>query len=265
MSILSALGRITGQVVWVTGAGTGIGQSIALAFAQEGCRVAVSGRSAKKLCETAALAQELGCEILAVPANVADAGSVADAHQSIVSTFGEVDILVNSAGANVPRRYWQHLSSEDMGTIIDVNLKGPFACSLAVLPAMRSRHRGLLIHIVSNAAAGIFHGVGPSYTASKHGARALSATINAEEGIHGIRSICINPGAVATTFQKSRPDAPSAEDLALMLQPEDVAAVAVLAARMPARTCLAEILITPTDNHLHRATAKAISALLPDA
>ncbi|MBS0429451.1 MAG: SDR family oxidoreductase [Proteobacteria bacterium] len=265
MSILSALGGISGHVAWVTGAGTGIGQSIALAFAQEGCRVAVSGRSAEKLAETAALAREFGCEVLVVPANVADLESVVEAHRAIASSLGEVDILVNNAGTNVPRRYWQHLSPEDMATIIDVNLKGPFACSLAVLPAMRSRRRGLLIHIVSNAAAGIFPGVGPSYTASKHGARALSATINAEEGIHGIRSICINPGAVATPFQKSRPNVPSAEDLASMVQPEDVAAAAVLAARMPARTCLAEILITPTDNHIHRATAKAISASLPDA
>ncbi|HSW19742.1 MAG TPA: SDR family oxidoreductase [Ramlibacter sp.] len=260
MDILSTLPNLSGQVVWVTGAGSGIGQSIALAFMREGCRVAVSGRTPATLADTEALARDAGGEVLAVSADVADARSVAQAHGVILERLGEVDVLVNSAGVNVLRRYWRDLSPEDMGNIVDVNLKGPFNCSLVVLPTMRARRSGLLIHIVSNAAAGIYPGVGPSYTASKHGARALSATINAEEGIHGIRSVCINPGAVATPFQKSRPGAPSAADLALMAQPADIAAAAVMAARMPARTCMAEILITPTDNHIHRSTARAIAA-----
>ena len=98
--------------------------------------------------------------------------------------------------------------------MVDVNLKGPFLCSLAVLPAMRERRAGTLIHVVSNAATGIFSVSGPAYTASKHGARAMSATLNAEEGIHGIRSICINPGEVATPILDKRPKPPSAEDRA---------------------------------------------------
>ena len=81
----------------------------------------------------------------------------------------------------------------------------------------------------------------------------MSATINAEEGIHGIRSVCINPGEVETPILDQRPRPPSAADRALMVQPEDVAAAAVFAASMPARTCLAEILITPTDNNFYRA------------
>ena len=74
---------------------------------------------------------------------------------------------------------------------------------------------------------------GPAYTASKHGARAMSATINAEEGIHGIRSVCINPGEVETPILDTRPRPPSAEDRAVMVQPEDIAAAAVFAAQLP--------------------------------
>ena len=260
MADVAGLEDIAGQVVWITGAGTGIGRSVALAFAREGCRIAVSGRQRGTLDETASLAQSDGSKALVVPADVAEPGAVTAAHGTVVAALGQIDILVNSAGTNAVRRYWRDLSPEDMARTVDVNLKGPFLCSLAVLPAMRARRRGLLIHIVSNAAAGIFPGVGPTYTASKHGARAMSATINAEEGIHGIRSVCINPGAVETPFQDARPRPPSAADRALMVQPGDIAAAAVFAARLPPRTCVAEMLVTPTNNHLYRETAKAIAA-----
>ena len=263
MADIAGLEDVAGQVVWVTGAGTGIGRAVALEFARQGCPVALSGRRAEVLAGTAALVEAAGGRALVVPADVSEHGAVSAAHGPVVAGLGAVDILVNSAGANVLRRFWRDLSPADMARIVDVNLKGPFLCSLLVLPAMRARRRGLLIHIVSNAAAGIFPGVGPSYTASKHGARAMSATINAEEGIHGIRSVCINPGAVETPFQDDRPRPPNAAERALMVQAGDVAAAAVFAARMPRRTCLAEMLVTPADNHLHRASARAIADASP--
>ena len=89
----------------------------------------------------------------------------------------------------------------------------------------------------------------------------MSATINAEEGIHGIRSVCINPGEVETPILDTPPAPPGAADRALMVQPEDIAASAVFAAAMPARTCIAEILITPTDNNFYRASARRIAAM----
>jgi NADP-dependent 3-hydroxy acid dehydrogenase YdfG len=148
-----------------------------------------------------------------------------------------------------------------MARIVDVNLKGPFLCSIAVLPAMRRAGGGTIIHVVSNAATGIFAVAGPTYTASKHGARAMSATLNAEEGIHGIRSVCINPGEVETPILDSRPKPPSAADRALMVQPEDIAVSAVFAARLPSRACMAEMLITPTDNNFYRSAAKALAEM----
>ena len=119
-------------------------------------------------------------------ADVSEAHEVTAAHRAVAEAIGDVEILINNAGTNTARRAWRELSAADMGQIVDVNLKGPFLCSLAVLPAMRERRDGMLIHIVSNAAVGIFSVSGPAYTAAKHGARAMSATINAEEGIHGI-------------------------------------------------------------------------------
>ena len=252
---------LAGQVVWVTGAGTGIGRATALAFAQGGARVVLTGRRPDMLAETAALIERAGHSSLSLAADVSDPVDVSRAHREIIASAGEVDILVNNAGTNATRRHWRHLSPADMARVVDVNLKGPFLCTLAVLPAMRAKGGGTVIHVVSNAATGIFAVAGPVYTASKHGARAMSATLNAEEGIHGIRSICINPGEVETPILDTRPKPPSAADRALMVQPEDIAASAVFAARLPLRTCMAEMLITPTDNNFYRSTAKAIAEM----
>ena len=247
------------RVVWITGAGTGIGRALALAFAQAGSRLALTGRSRETLAETLAMVEGAGGHAMLALADISDAHEVTAAHRAVTEALGDVDILVNNAGTNTARRAWRDLSPNDMAHLVDVNLKGPFLCSLAVLPAMRERREGTLIHIVSNAAVGIFSVAGPAYTASKHGARAMSATLNAEEGIHGIRSICINPGEVATPILEKRPRPPTADERAIMVQPEDVAAAAVFAAGLPPRTCMAEMLITPTDNAFYRENARRIA------
>ena len=251
---------LQGRIVWITGAGTGIGRAMTLAFAEAGCRVAITGRTADTLAETQRLVQEAGGTVMTVLADVTDPDGVTRAHATVVATYGDPDILVNNAGGNTKRRHWADLQPADMAAVMDVNLKGPFLCSLAVLPAMRARGMGMLIHTASVAGTGIFSVTGPSYTASKHGARAMSATINAEEGIHGIRSVCNNPGEVATPILDSRPRPPTAEERAIMVQPEDIAAAAVFAARMPPRTCMAEMTIAPTDNAFYRSSAHAIAA-----
>lgn len=252
---------LTGRAAWITGAGSGIGQAIAVAFAAAGARVAISGRRAAALAETAALIRGKGGHCIDVMADVTQPDSVTNAHRQVVGALGDPDILVNNAGGNVRHRHWHHMAADEMGWVLDVNLRGPFLCSLAVLPAMRARRSGMLIHIASLAGTAAFGPSGPAYTAAKHGTRAMSATINAEEGIHGIRSVCINPGEVATPILDSRPRPPSPEDRALMVQPEDIAACALLAATLPPRTCIADMIVVPTDNHQHRAMAHAIERM----
>jgi len=250
-----------GRAAWITGAGSGIGRAIALAFAGAGARVALTGRRADALAETASMVRERGGEAVEVAADVTDKDSVADAHRRVVAALGDPRILVNNAGGNARNRHWHQLAADDMGWVLDVNLRGPFLCSLAVLPAMRERRDGLLIHVASLAGTGTFTVSGPAYGAAKHGARAMSASINAEEGIHGIRSVCIDPGEVATGILDSRPRPPSAEERAVMVQPEDVAACALFAASLPARTCLADMIVVPTDDNQHRAMAHAIARM----
>ena len=255
------MSALAGRVAWVTGAGSGIGRAIALAFAAAGARVALTGRRAEALAETAALVHEHGGEAFEVPADVTSDEAVADAHRRVAAAFGNPHILVNNAGGNAKRRHWHELQPGDMGWVLDVNLRGPFLCSLAVLPAMRKRRDGLLIHVASLAGTGTFTVSGPAYSAAKHGARAMSASINAEEGIHGIRSVCINPGEVATSILDTRPNPPSPEERAIMIQPEDIAACALFAASLPPRTCLADMIVVPTNSQQHRAAAHAIDRM----
>lgn len=246
------------KIVWVTGAGSGIGRAVAVAFGREGAKVALTGRTVSALEETAAMLP--AGHALVAPADVTDADRIAAAHGAIVAAWGEVDVLVNNAGFNLPKRHWRELSPEGAGQIIDANLRGPVICSLAVLPAMRRKGQGLLIHIASFAGQQIGLVSGPIYTAAKHGAVAMSATLNAEEGIHGIRSVCISPGEVDTPILAKRPVRLSPEDLAKVLKPEDVADCAIFAARMHPRACPMEIVLVPTDNNTYRRGAQAIAA-----
>jgi NADP-dependent 3-hydroxy acid dehydrogenase YdfG len=89
----------------------------------------------------------------------------------------------------------------------------------------------------------------------------MSASLNAEEGINGIRSICISPGEVETPILDTRPSPPSATERKLMLQPEDVAEAALFSVNLPARACATEIVLLPTDDRHVRERARAIAAL----
>jgi NAD(P)-dependent dehydrogenase (short-subunit alcohol dehydrogenase family) len=120
------------RIVWITGAGSGIGRAIAIVFAAAGARVAFRGRRIDALDETAS---EIGQAAIVVPADVTNADQVTDAHETINNAWGAVDVLVNSAGRNSSKRHLGQLTVPEMSSILDANLKTAFLCSMAVLPA----------------------------------------------------------------------------------------------------------------------------------
>ena len=244
------------QVVWVTGAGSGIGRATAVAFAAAGARVALTGRRAEALEATAAA---IGGGAVVVAADLSDAAEVTRAHAAVVAALGPVDVLFNNAGTNVKRRHLHELAGDALAGVLAVNLAAPFLCSMAVLPGMRAKRAGTLIHIGSVSGVALFPASGAAYGASKAGVGMMSAHINAEEGVNGIRSVCINPGEVATDILDSRPRPPSAADRALMLQAEDIAAAAVFVAGLPQRATVADMTILPTDNQFWRPFAQGLA------
>jgi NADP-dependent 3-hydroxy acid dehydrogenase YdfG len=244
------MATLSGKVAWLTGAGSGIGQAGALALAQAGARVVVSGRRAEMLEETRRLVTEAGGEVEKLALDVADRKQVAHAAKTLLERHGRCDILVNSAGLNVPKRYLKDLVPEDWDKVIGINLNGALYCMTAVLPAMRAQKSGLVINIASWLGRWVGYLGGAAYGASKHAMATMTHHLNLEEGINGIRGCVIYPGEVATPILKTRPMPPSQQDLDRMLKAEDLGRTIRFVAEMPQHVCLNEIVITPTWNRL---------------
>lgn len=242
------MAALTGKVAWVTGAGSGIGQAAALALAREGASVVLSGRRKEPLEETAAAVREEGGTAVVKPGDLMKASVVSAIAQEIDQEFGRCDILVNNAGLNILERSWKELTPEAAELVIDGNLSSAFYCSTAMLPMMRRRRDGVLIHTSSMAGRNPSTLSGAAYSAAKHGVVAMSHTINMEECVNGIRSSVVCPGEVATPILDKRPIAVSAEERARMAQSEDVGDLIRYIACLPAHVVINEVMINPTWN-----------------
>ena len=236
----------SGKTVWITGGGSGIGLAGGIELARAGAHVVISGRTADTLREAQKSIKALGsCEAIAL--DVGDKQAVADAVQRI----GRVDILINSAGINDPKRNFFNVSPEAWDRIVRINLSGMFYCVHAVLPGMRSRKDGLIINVSSWAGRYASTLTGPAYNATKHAVVALTESINMEEGMNGIRATSVLPGEVATPILEKRPVPPTPEVRAKMLQAEDLGKTILFVASLPARACINEIIISPTHNRFY--------------
>jgi NAD(P)-dependent dehydrogenase (short-subunit alcohol dehydrogenase family) len=232
------------KVVIVTGAGTGIGQAVAIGFVNEGAKVAFVGRRVAMLEEAAAgLPAE---QVLLLPCDVADRAGVNEAVDQVRAEFGPVDILVNNAGTNTNPRSVSEVKPEDWDLTIAVNLTGAFNFARAVLPDMRAKKAGLIINVASMAGKRAGKVPGAAYSASKHGMVSLTYSIIEEEAQYGVRACVICPGEVNTPILDLRPVKVSDERKAQVLQPEDVAAAALFVAKLPQRASVPELLIRPT-------------------
>jgi NADP-dependent 3-hydroxy acid dehydrogenase YdfG len=239
---------LEGKVAWITGAGSGIGRSGAIELAKAGAHVVLSGRRAGQLADVVAEITAAGGSAAAAALDVADRAAVAKTAAGILTRHDRVDILVNSAGINLPTRFWKTLTPESFSEIVGVNLNGALYCIHAVLPSMRARKDGLVINVSSWAGRFETYMTGPAYNSSKHALAALTHSLNDEECVNGVRACVICPGEVATPILKNRPKPPAPEEIARMLQPEDLGRTIRFVAEMPPRVCVNEILISPTWN-----------------
>ena len=237
--------RLEGKIAWVTGAGSGIGEAAAIALADEGASVVLTGRTPGKL---AAVAGRLGASAAVEAGDLTNADEVQAIANRIRDRFGRLDILVANAGINIKARAWSRLTMQAIGDMIAGNLNSAFYCAAAVLPIMRAQQDGLLIFTASMAGRFIGIGAGPVYTAAKHGVVALGHTINMEECVNGIRASVVSPGDVATPLMDHRPEPPNAEARARMAQPEDLGDLIRYIACLPKRVVINEVMICPVWN-----------------
>jgi NAD(P)-dependent dehydrogenase (short-subunit alcohol dehydrogenase family) len=226
----------------VTGAGSGVGRAIALKFANEGWNVALVSRRADTLSETIGLADpESRGRVGSIPCDVTDPAAVHAMGTAVLERFDTVDVLVNSAGINVPRRSFQVLSLDDWHAVLATNLHGAYYCVQAFLPGMRAHQTGTIVNINSDVGKIARDLAGPAYVSSKFGLSGLTQQINAEERRNGVRACSICPRDVNTPLLDKRPQPPSAEARTAMIQPEDVAALVWLVATLPPRAIVEEI------------------------
>ena len=235
------------KLAWVTGGGTGIGLSTAQSLGQVGFRVVISGRRADALDAAVKGLQLQGIEASSVVMDVSEAAQVSAAAAQI----GPVDVLVCSAGINVPNRMWHNLTPEGFAKVSAINLNGVAYCVTAVLKGMRERGEGHIVVVSSWAGWRFTSFTGAAYGATKMGLAPLVESLNDQEGQHGIRATFVAPGEVATPILKSRPIPPSEADVARMLKPEDVADAICYAVQAPKHVCINELVISPTYNRIY--------------
>jgi NADP-dependent 3-hydroxy acid dehydrogenase YdfG len=239
-----------GKIVWITGGGSGIGLAGGIELAKAGAHVIISGRSRETLSASEKQIKAAGSgESIAL--DVADQQEVAKAAAEIAKRHGRVDVLINSAGINHPKRNFRNVSIDGWNQIVAVNLSGLFYCVQAVLPGMRERKEGLIINISSWAGRYASTLTGPGYNATKHAVVALTESINMEECANGIRATSILPGEVATPILEKRPVPPPPEERARMLQAEDLGKTILFVATLPPRACVNELIISPTWNRFY--------------
>jgi NADP-dependent 3-hydroxy acid dehydrogenase YdfG len=231
------------KIAVVTGAGSGVGRATALKLARQGWTVVLIGRTESTLRETAELAGADQCEVRTL--RIGDAEATSKLGEAVLARHGQVDLLVNAAGTNVPQRSLEVLSLKDYHEMLDSNLNGAYYLIQAFLPSMRARQSGTIVNIVSDAGRQASPKAGPGYVVSKFGMVGLTQAINAEERSRGIRACAILPGDIDTPLLNKRPSPPPSEARAKMLQPEDVAECVLLAALLPDRAVVEELLIRP--------------------
>ncbi|MRX50465.1 SDR family NAD(P)-dependent oxidoreductase [Paracoccus sp. S-4012] len=227
--------------VWITGAGSGIGRAMAVAFAAAGFVPVLTARGSEGLEATAAAVAQAGGDCLLRPGDVLDRAAMAAITEEAEAAGRSFAVVCNNAGTNGPNRSWEALDWAEWDRILDLNIKGALAVIAAALPAMRRRGGGTFVH--TSSWAGRFHAprAGVPYGASKHALNSLSASLNDLEGPHGIRSTALCPADVRTPLLARRPGY-DPENPAL--DPEVVARAAVFAATLPPGAAVPEITLT---------------------
>jgi NAD(P)-dependent dehydrogenase (short-subunit alcohol dehydrogenase family) len=192
--------KLQGKVALVTGGGRGIGQAIALAFAQEGAKVVVASRTASELNETVAQIKTLGGEGFASPIDVCNYVDVQTLVNSVIERYSKIDILVNCAGMFGPIGPLIKNDMDQWIETINVNLLGTVLLCKTVLPHMIRQYSGKIINLSGGGAANP-HPCFSAYATSKAAVVRFTETISEELKDYDIQVNAIAPGGIATRLQ----------------------------------------------------------------
>ena len=196
--------RLPGKVSIITGAGQGIGQATALKFAKEGAKVAVCDVNTVTVDETVKLIKDAGGEAAGFRVDVTDKESIAAMVEGVMAKWGRIDTLVNNAGI-VQDAQLKKMSEDQFDRVIDVNLKGVYNCTRAVVDIMLAQNSGCILN--ASSIVGIYGNFGQTnYAATKFGVIGMVKTWARELGGKGIRANAICPGYITTPILASMPE-----------------------------------------------------------
>jgi len=218
--------KLKDKVALVTGAAQGIGRAVALVLARNGADIVVSDINLEKAEETAKEIEGIGPKAMAIRVNVANPGDVEGMVDAVLERFGRIDILVNNAGIARDKLILR-MTEEDWDAVLNINLKGTFNCTKAVVKQMSKQRSGKIVNIAS--VSGEMGNPGQAnYSASKAGVIGFTKTIAREFAQRGINVNAIAPGYIQTPMTEALPEK-AKEELKRMIpverlgQPEDVA------------------------------------------
>lgn len=194
------MGRLEGQVAFITGAGRGIGAATALRMAEEGARVALADIDTEGSQQVSTEIDRLGSESLVLPCNVTDSAMVQDAMAQTANRFGRLDILVNNAGVVRDNMLFK-MSEDEWETVINVHLKGAFLCSRAAQKYMVEQKYGRIVSLSSTSALG--NRGQANYSSAKAGLQGLTRTLAIELGQFGITVNAVAPGFIDTEMTRA--------------------------------------------------------------
>lgn len=233
------------KVVWITGASTGIGKEIAMAFSKAGHIVVVSARRKSRLVNIVREIKFAGRDAMAFVCNVASERSVNSTAKRILENYGRIDCLVNNAGVTAFKSFMD-TKLFDYDYIMDINLRGSFLAMKSVLKPMIKRRSGHIINIISVAANTVYSD-SSVYSASKAGLLALSNCVRKEVRKMNIKVTNILPGATETAMWDSRTRQKSRNR---MMSPEDIGKIVLNTFETPKRVLIEDVIIRPIKGDL---------------
>ena len=196
--------RLAGKVAIITGAGRGIGQATSLKFAAEGSKVVVCDLSTEWIEDTVDQVSALGGEAMGYTADVRKLPELKAMVDATVKRWGKVDILVNNAGI-VADSQLKNMTEQQFDDVIEINLKGVYNCTRAVVDVMLQQQSGVILN--ASSIVGLYGNFGQTnYAASKFGVIGMVKTWAKELGRKGIRANAVCPGFIETAILKSIPD-----------------------------------------------------------
>ena len=196
--------RLLGKVSIITGAGQGIGRATALKFASEGAKVALCDINLDSIKQTMQEIEADGGEAACFRIDVTDKVSIAKMVEGVMIKWGRIDTLVNNAGI-VQDAQFKKMTDEQFERVIDVNLKGVYNCTKAVVDIMLAQNSGVILN--ASSIVGLYGNFGQTnYAATKFGVIGMVKTWARELGRKGIRANAICPGFIETPILSTIPD-----------------------------------------------------------